>query len=391
MTTATHVCLLTAKGRSAVAVIAVRGPAAVELVDHHFHAASGLPLSELPLSRIAYGDWHGEDLIVCRLAHDQLEVHCHGGLQSPERIVDTLIAAGAKQVQWEEWLLSETKSVLQREAELALAHAKTQRTAEILLTQYHGSLEREITEIRTSLSAETRGSVSAEDRIGRLLDRAEFGLHLTRPWQVVIAGEPNVGKSSLINVLLGFERAIVFDQPGTTRDVVSATTALDGWPVELLDTAGMHTTDDPLESAGIQLARERAGEADLILWLLDATSPNLAGKFTAQEIATQQAEALGLTIDSARLLVVVNKIDLAPSPSDLADGVRYISATKGDGIAELIDAAATRLVPEVPDDGTAIPFTERQIALLKQAIKHFQSSDVAGVRASLDRLSPPVD
>ena len=90
---------------------------------------------------------------------------------------------------------------------------------------------------------------------------------------MVIAGPPNVGKSSLINALLGFQRAIVFDLPGTTRDVVTAVTALDGWPVELSDTAGLRSSDDPLELAGIEQAHRQAAAADCLLLVFDASQP----------------------------------------------------------------------------------------------------------------------
>ncbi len=387
MSDVTQVCLLTAKGRSAVAVVGVRGPAAIQYVEKHFRSASGLPLSELPLSKIAYGHWQGEDLIVCPLANQRVEVHCHGGYQSPARIIAALVDDGAEHVEWEEWLEDEPGSLLQHEAELALGHAKTQRTADYLLRQYHGRLEEEIREIKKLLSSVSRGGDSAGGRITTLLGRGEFGLHLTQPWQVVIAGEPNVGKSSLINALLGYERAIVFDQPGTTRDVVSATTALDGWPVELFDTAGMHATDDPLESAGIDLARQQVEQADLVLWLLDATCSDLAGKFTAEAIVSRQADAMGLSIDTQKLLVVINKIDLAPPPVDLAADVCRVSATTGESIAELITAAATRLVPEVPDPQSAIPFTQRQIKLLQLALEPCQSGKNEAALAVLEPLT----
>src|SRR5262249_42285045 len=113
----------------------------------------------------------------------------------------------------------------------------------------------------------------AEELIGQLLNRAPLGAHLTQPWRVVIAGPPNVGKSSLINAILGYERAIVFDQPGTTRDVVTAATALDGWPVELADTAGLPAGVDPLDRAGIERETAQADEADCLLLVFDASQP----------------------------------------------------------------------------------------------------------------------
>src|SRR5690606_8695884 len=89
---------------------------------------------------------------------------------------------------------------------------------------------------------------------------------------VVIAGPPNVGKSSLVNKLLGYDRAIAYDQPGTTRDVLAATTTLDGWTIELLDTAGIHDTDESIEWAGVLRARGEVQSADAVLIVVDALS-----------------------------------------------------------------------------------------------------------------------
>ena len=106
-------------------------------------------------------------------------------------------------------------------------------------------------------------------------------------WRVVIAGPPNVGKSSLINAMAGYERAIVSPLPGTTRDVVTLTTAIDGWPVQLADTAGLRASDDELESAGVKLAGAALAAADLVILVCDATGDLNA----ASEIASQISAA----------------------------------------------------------------------------------------------------
>ena len=148
-----------------------------------------------------------------------------------------------------------------------MADARTERTAAILLDQYHGALGRELEEIR---QANDRGETSlARRRIDDLLARAELGRHLTRSWSVVLAGRPNVGKSSLLNALAGYDRAIVHPTPGTTRDAVTFATAIDGLPVELCDTAGLRsvsTSPRPLgEGQGVRA--ETATDAALTLTL----------------------------------------------------------------------------------------------------------------------------
>ena len=111
--------------------------------------------------------------------------------------------------------------------------------------------------------------LSPSQQIAILLARADLGRHLVRPWSVVLAGPVNVGKSSLINALAGYGRSIVHHAPGTTRDAVTAATAIDGWPVELCDTAGLRPAATPVERAGIERAQERLAQADLAVLVFD--------------------------------------------------------------------------------------------------------------------------
>ncbi|NOY40789.1 MAG: GTP-binding protein, partial [Planctomycetes bacterium] len=228
----------------------------------------------------------GEDLVVCRRDPSTVEVHCHGGSASIAQVVAHLTAAGCEPTDWRRWLADQTEDLLVCEAHAALADASTLRTATILLDQYHGALRREVTAIRQVLSS---GAVdNGREKLCGLLRYAELGQHLTQPWRVVIAGLPNVGKSSLINALVGYQRAIVFDQPGTTRDVVSASTAIEGWPVKLSDTAGLHPTSDELESAGIALAHDQLAEADLVVWVLDAETVESQTAASLDKLVGQQ-------------------------------------------------------------------------------------------------------
>ena len=114
-------------------------------------------------------------------------------------------------------------------------------------------------------------STCAAKIVDQILEYRDVGLHLTMPWRVVIAGPPNVGKSSLMNAIAGYQRAIVSPLPGTTRDVVTITTAINGWPVQIADTAGLRDTVDELESAGIALAGAVVEQADLVIVVSDAS------------------------------------------------------------------------------------------------------------------------
>ena len=181
-----------------------------------------------------------------------------------------------------------------------------------------------------------------------------LGRRLTTPWRVAVAGPPNVGKSSLVNALAGYQRSVVAPTPGTTRDVVTTRLAIDGWPVELADTAGLREGTDTLETQGVRMARETSAAADLCLWLLDASAPPVwpdAG------------------VGAVRL--VVNKVDL-PAVWDVADAPEAVavSARTGAGLPELCAALSGWLVPEPPPSGTAVPFTAAQCDGVVRAKRH---------------------
>ena len=204
-------------------------------------------------------------MVRCRSAQ-AVELHCHGGHATVEMIRQVLVASGCRPLLWQEWLAAQGADPLAAAAQLALAEARTQRTAAILLDQYHGAPG-------PGDGGDPRGNRGGKGRRPgadrRPLGPRPLGRHLVEPWQVVVAGRPNVGKSSLINALVGYGRSIVHPTAGTTRDVVTARTAIDGWPVLLADTAGLGVGGDAVERAGIALARRQMAQADLVLLLFD--------------------------------------------------------------------------------------------------------------------------
>jgi len=381
----TRVCALTPSGRGAVAVVAVEGNTAVSAAGRFFRAANQRALSDQLLERIVYGHWVsdpaggsiGEDLIVCRRTDKSLEIHCHGGRQSSAQIVADLTNAGCTAIDTEQWLAREYDCPIAASAHFAMTQATTFRAATILLAQYHGALRGEIEAIVASL--ENGSTTQAVARLECLLQRSELGCHLTEPWRVVIAGQPNVGKSSLINALVGYERAIVFDQPGTTRDVISATTAIDGWPVELSDTAGLHKTTDKIETAGITLASERLAAADLVVWVLDAKAGHSVSKDSIWHQAAQQAQAVNVPLSPERTQIVINKIDLAADFAKRATtkdpGIIGTCAVTSTGIEQLLAVIAKRLVTNIPPPGAAVPFTVLQVEALQAALDAARSEE----------------
>lgn len=382
------VVLLTPRGRGAVATLLVEGPGAVEAVAALVRTAGGRPWSGAPADRPVFGRFGpepAEEVVVRRRADGPVELHCHGGVAAVEMVRRALVARGCRETDWRQWLRHGCKDLIAAEARIALADARTERAAAVLLDQFLGALRREITGIVQAVECADREA--ALTRLGDLLARAPVGCHLAEPWQVVLAGRPNVGKSSLVNALLGFSRAIVHHEPGTTRDVVTALTALDGWPVQLADTAGLREGRGPVEQAGVALAREQLAAADLAVLVFDLSRP------WSEEDAALRASAPGA-------LVVHNKCDLLPSrtglpaclspsfplsPDHRPPGLS-VSALTGEGVGELAGRIARRLVPAPPSPGTAVPFAPAHVEAIRSALAALERGDQDRVVAALRRI-----
>jgi tRNA modification GTPase len=360
--TDTVAACLTPPATGALATLAVRGPATWDVVRSLFRP----PLPDAPeVGRVWHG-WLGgaaaDEVVLSVRAVRPLpwvEVHCHGGPQVVRLLLDALAERGARACAWQEFVRLAADDPLQALAAEALASAPTLRTAAILLDQYYGAF-------RQALGGEAAG-------IERLARFAPVGRHLVDPWKVVLAGAPNVGKSSVLNALAGYQRSIVAPTPGTTRDVVTATVALDGWPVELADTAGLRQDTGALEGQGIERARGAAAAADLCLWVLDAS-----------------AEPVWPDVPPGRVLLVVNKVDLAPA-WDLgrAGGAAHVSARTGAGLPELCDAIVQRLVPDAPGPGEAVPFTSALCYAVEEAHAHLTAGRADDARRVLAGLVEP--
>lgn len=359
--TPTWIACLTPPGQSALATLGLYGPRAWEAVRKLFRRRSGEELAEQPSGgRFWLGRIGGEvaDEVVIAVKQTAplpwLEVHGHGGREVVRFLIELFREQGLQLCSWEDFLRKTSADALSAEAAIALAQAATPRTAGILLDQLHGALGRALAALDQAL--ERGETAAASEGLAQLARYAPVGRHLIQPWRVVVAGAPNVGKSSLVNALAGYQRSIVAATPGTTRDVVTTRLALDGWLIELADTAGQRSDAEALEEQGIHRARATAAAADLCLWLLDGSAPTV-----------WPSEPL------AAVLYVINKSDL-PSAWDTAsapDAVQ-VSALTGAGLAELCAAVVARLVPDPPPPGAAVPFTpslcekiaEAQLALI---------------------------
>jgi len=380
--------LLTPRGRGAVATIRYVGPPA--LLDRYFTAGNGRMVAAQPLGRIVFGFWGAKDnssgddaatareeLVLCRTGEEEVEIHCHGGDAATRRILNDLSQLDCIELDWFDQQRVRD-GLFATECADALTRALTERTALLLLEQ-QGVLRRRLEELR-ELHWSPRDLTPQRAALDELLRWSRFGLHLTKPWSVVLAGRPNVGKSSLINALVGYTRSVVFDEPGTTRDVVTAETAFDGWPVQLSDTAGLRREAEELEAAGIVRARETFAAADCRVLVFDASQP-------------PHPDDQQLMHDWPDALCVASKSDLPDAWGEmLPPHALRVSATTGTGLEELITGIVRVIVPETPPAGTALPITPRQVALLEAAREAVHRADEAAFRAALkDLLSADLD
>jgi tRNA modification GTPase len=404
---------LTPPGRGAIATVLVEGPGALAAVEAPFRSVRGRLLTGLPPGRLAFGHFGpepGEEVVVRVRSGESVEVHCHGGRAAVAMVEQALVDLGCRPMDWRRWARQRSEDPIAADAWIALAEARTERTAAILLDQHQGALSRAILAIQESLAGQD--ATPARQQIAELLARAPLGLHLVRPWRVVVAGAANVGKSSLVNALLGYPRAIVDPAAGTTRDVVTATTAVDGWPVELCDTAGLRPTGHPVEQAGIESAQQSVSAADLVLLVFDLSQPwtstdqrlledHPAAVLVHNKADLEGAQGSGFRVPGSGFRVQEPGSRVQEpgfggpesSPLPLAGegpGVRAAgtatSALYRTGIDDLLRAIAARLVPAPPEPGAAVPFTQDQVDALVGAFQAIASGDIRHARLRLDSL-----
>lgn len=383
----TFVSRLTPNVPAAIATIAVRGPRAVEVIL----GKAALRTQELTVGQVYYGEWEltgsveigstqfgnqanslREQVVVCRTDAHQVELHCHGGSAVCKAIIESLVELGCEHSDTQTWL-EDRRSPLAQMAELDLRAALTDRTAAILLDQWNGALDSAVASILADLRASD--VAMAASHLQTVLNNRDIGLHLTQPWRIVLAGPPNVGKSSLLNAISGQSHAIVHHEAGTTRDWLETLTAIDGWPVALTDTAGIRDSEDRIESDGVARARQRAQSADVLLIVVDAAVGWTHGH---QELLDEAS--------TPRKLIVWNKIDLEPEPVPMPDcAVETVrtSAQSPQGIDELLLRIANILVPSSPPPATPVAFRKTILLCIQDA---FQALKAGNIEAAIRHL-----
>ena len=369
---------------SAIGILRVSGEDTLAVIDRVFAPANGKPMSAARDRQLVYGALRGADgetldLCLCTISRaphsytgeDTAELQCHGSPTVLRAGLQALFAAGARQALAGEFskraFLNDRMDLTQAEAVIDLIHSETAEAAKNAVGQLGGAVRRRAGEIYSALSdiashyhavidypdedipdfqlqAYASTLQTAIDTLTRLLSTFSRGQLLRDGTPAVILGRPNAGKSSLLNALLGYDRAIVTDIPGTTRDTLEERATLGGVLLRLTDTAGLRDTRDPVESIGVERARSAAERARLAIAVFDAAQP-----LTEDDRRVIETASL-----AERRIAVLNKSDLPSviTPETLPhvfDRVVTVSAKEQTGLSALEDAVRALFpLPDVP-------------------------------------------
>lgn len=336
----TIAAISTAIGEGGIGIVRISGGDALNILNKIFKSVKGKNTMEMKSFTMRYGyivdDKTSEkidEVIVSYMKapntytkEDIVEINCHGGVVAVRKVLSLVLKNGARIAEPGEFtkraFLNGRIDLSQAEAVIDLIRAKTDESMKIALEQSEGKLSKQIKDLMNKLLgmlAHVEAAVSfPEDDIenivndelvqtGReinkeidlLIQNSQTGRILREGLSTIIVGKPNVGKSSLLNGLLHEKRAIVTDIPGTTRDVIEEYININGIPVKLVDTAGIRSTHDVVESIGVEKSKEYIEKADLVIFMLDKSRP----------VENEDREIIKI-IKGKKIIVVVNKIDL---------------------------------------------------------------------------------
>ena len=398
----TIAAIATAPGEAGIAVIRVSGPVSLSIADRVFQCNGPLP-SQRPAQSFAYG--HVVDareqvvdeaiLLIYRAPRsytreDTVEIQSHGGRVAARRVLQAVLDAGARPAEPGEFtrraFLNGRIDLLQAEATADLIRAQSDRAATTAIEQLEGDLSRsfnDVYDIFISAAADLEATLdfsedelppevllnikdrisAGETRLKQLAATWEEGRLLREGALVVIAGQPNAGKSTLLNALLGSNRAIVTEIPGTTRDSIEEQLILDGIPIRLVDTAGLRETECRIEREGVQRAQTLIEQADLVLYVMDGAQG-----------ATDADQQIIKTLSPKKTLLVMNKQDIGPCA--LPENLNPFTAVKacllnGTGLPDIQQHISHLIGTHAMVQQHAAISTRHQHAI-KQALAHLE-------------------
>ena len=363
----TIAAIATAPGQGGIGIIRISGPDSLKIANKIFSPFHKGEILDYPIRTLIYGNILDGDTIIDEVllaymkgpnsytAEDVIEINCHGGFISVRKILELVLRSGARPAQAGEFtkraFLNGRIDLSQAEAVIDIINAKTEESHNMAQSQLEGALSKKIRGLRyqiTAILAQLEVAIDypeediefitykelvdqtteVNDQVKKLYKTADTGKILREGLKTAILGKPNVGKSSLMNLILGEDRAIVTDIPGTTRDVIEEFVNIKGIPLKIVDTAGIRATDDLVEKIGVEKSREQRKLADLALVVLDSSRP-----------LDQEDIQILENIDQTKSLVILNKTDL-DCKMDIEglksyvdpENIINISALKGHGI-----------------------------------------------------------
>ena len=337
----TITAIATARGEAAIGIVRVSGPLALTIATELFRSPRKLPPTELPTHTLTYGrvvDTSAADTVIDEVllsvmrapktytGEDIVEFNCHGGIVPLTAVLDLVVKNGARIAEPGEFtkraFLNGKLDLAQAEAVAELIASKTDLSRKIAIDALAGKLSDTVNELNdriAALLAEVEASIdfpeedldfmkvetqlktarSVQNDLTTLLETADHGRLINEGVNVAILGKPNVGKSSLLNALVGTTRAIVTDIPGTTRDTIEEMINIGGIPLKLIDTAGIRATDDIVEQQGVERSKAVRDTAELLLLMFDASQPLNAADRELLQVA-----------QASSAILILNKVDL---------------------------------------------------------------------------------
>lgn len=371
MKTDTIAAIATAMSNSGIGIVRLSGDEAVSIIDKIFVMANHKKLADMPTHTIHYGHIKDGDEVIDEVMvllmrgpksytrEDTVEIDCHGGVYVVKRVLETVLKHGARPAEPGEFtkraFLNGRIDLSQAESVIDIIHSKNEFALKSSLSQLSGVVSNKIKDIRAMILHEIafietalddpehisidgygeKLAVIVNDAIGKvqvLLKNSDNGKLLKEGISTVIVGKPNAGKSSLLNTLVGEERAIVTDIAGTTRDVLEEQINLNGIILNVIDTAGIRETDDVVEKIGVNKAKKYLEQADLVIYVVDTSTTLDENDFEIMEMLKER-----------QAIILLNKSDLTPltTAEEISKHVDkkmiQISAKEQSGIDEFED------------------------------------------------------
>lgn len=403
--TDTIAAISTGMGSAGIGIIRISGDTATDIIDKLFKSISGTKMQDATSQKLYYGHIYNpenntivDEVLVTLMrgphsytAEDVVEINCHGGIVPTRKILNLVLNEGARPAEPGEFtkraFLNGRIDLTQAESVMDVISAKSEKALEISVNQLRGSLKKRLKTIdqylidlmvliesnldypEYDIEEITKEKVltlihKSLEEIDRLLEQSQNSAVLRNGVKTVILGKPNVGKSSLLNLLLDDERAIVTEIPGTTRDVIQESLVIDSVPFVITDTAGIRDTDNRVEKIGVEKSLKLAKEADLVLFLRDASTA-----------LTEEEEELINSLDQEKTILIANKSDL----NILDDSTWHmLSAKTENGLNELRNLMVDLvLTGKVEGNNSSVLLNERQLNLLKQAKRNLIAAQEA--------------